>query len=159
VRNFKVLLTSSRSWHDLKRIESTIVEIHHRVRASDDWLKKFNGFELMHGDCPTGGDRPAGGIAKAMGWLVNPEPADWDHCAPNCPRPVGHRRVKRINDILHPGLLEDYCPKAGSRRNKKMVAQGHDLCIACFLGFSYGTTNCVKYAEQAGIKVVRYLDN
>lgn len=156
MRNFKILLTSSRHWTDIKRISSTFEEIEYRVVNSNAWLTDFNGLELMHGDCPSGGDRPAGKIATDMGWKVKPIPADWDHCGPMCPKPIGHRKVKKLNDIDHPGLLEDFCPKAGPRRNKLMVSYGHDLCIACFLSVSFGTTNCVKFAEQAGIRVVKY---
>jgi hypothetical protein len=59
--------------------------------------------------------------------------------------------------VAHPGLLDDYCPTAGPRRNARMVikAPRPEWMIA----FpepgqpNYGTRNCIRLAEQAGISV------
>lgn len=43
---------------------------------------------------------------------------------------------------------------AGHIRNQQMVDFGADICLAFPLGKSPGTRNCMKLAEQAGIRVV-----
>lgn len=149
---FKVLFTGSRNWFDKLIIFTAFKEIHDKVHASE----AYEHVELIHGNCPRGGDFLANECGHDLGWKVTPLSADWDHCAISCPKPVGHRRVKKVNDIDHPGLLEDYCPNAGPRRNLEMVEKKPHLCIACVYGVSYGTSNCIKLAERAGIKVTRY---
>lgn len=121
---------------------------------------------IRHGACPgeKSADQTASDWIKDCGeWLgvsEDPMPADWDHCAPNCPTDPGHRRRKKPGDIAHPGLLPDYCPAAGPRRNAAMTAKQPrpDYMIA----FpepgqpNYGTSNCTRLAEKAGITVHRF---
>ncbi|WP_328336796.1 hypothetical protein [Streptomyces violaceus] len=118
---------------------------------------------VRHGACP--GERSADQAASdwindlgaRYGLTDDPMPADWDHCAPDCPTDAGHRRRKRPGDVAHPGLLPDYCPTAGPRRNAGMVAKLPRP--AWMLAFpepgqpNYGTRNCIRLAEQAGIRV------
>ncbi|BET51830.1 hypothetical protein RGQ21_68120 [Kitasatospora aureofaciens] len=111
-------------------------------------------FRVRHGGCPTGADWWASVWCDLNGdWDVHeiPHVADWDHCGADCP--PGHRKPKAPGDIVHPGLLDDYCPKAGPRRNAEMAALGADLCLAFPLGKSYGTWNCVNECKKAGIPV------
>ncbi len=114
---------------------------------------------VRHGACPgdTSADHAVTDWVKACGeWCgvtEDPTAADWDHCAAGCPR--GHRRRKKPRDIHHPGLLPDYCPAAGPRRNAAMVAKmpRPDLCLAAPHGASPGTRGCMKLAAAAGIPV------
>jgi len=121
---------------------------------------------VRHGACPgeNSADQTASDWIRELGgrygMTEDPMPADWDHCAPNCPPDPGHRRRKKPGDVAHPGLLETYCPTAGPRRNAGMVAK---LPRADWmLAFpepgqpNYGTRNCIRLAEQAGIPVRRY---
>lgn len=114
---------------------------------------------VRHGACPG----PKSADQAVTEWMrqngewfgatEDPQPADWDHCAPDCPTTPGHRRTKRPGDIHHPGLLPDYCPGAGPRRNAGAVALGADLCLAAPHGASYGTRGCMRLARAAGIPV------
>jgi hypothetical protein len=124
---------------------------------------------LRHGACPTGADlivhefceseaawfEPAGRVL-----VEDPWPADWDNCGLDCPR-IPHRVMKRPGDIHHPGLLGDYCPKAGPRRNQAMAeaVPRPDACLAFpHPQSSGGTASCRRAARRVGIPVdwVRY---
>jgi hypothetical protein len=118
---------------------------------------------IRHGACP--GDHSADQAASdwineiggRYGVTEDPMPADWDHCAPNCPTDPAHRRRKKPGDVAHPGLLPDYCPTAGPRRNAGMVAKAPRP--AWMVAFpepsqpSYGTRNCMRLAQAANIRV------
>ncbi|MFJ9633736.1 hypothetical protein ACIRU8_39190 [Streptomyces sp. NPDC101175] len=118
---------------------------------------------IRHGACPgeTSADQAASDwinqIGVRHGVTEDPMAADWDHCAPNCPTTSGHRRRKRPGDVAHPGLLETYCPTAGPRRNAAMVARLPRP--EWMLAFpepgqpNYGTRNCMRLAEAAGIPI------
>lgn len=116
---------------------------------------------VRHGACPgdTSIDQAVEEWVRACGtWLgvtTDPMPADWDHCTSNCPSTAGHRRRKPPGDTAHPGLLPDYCPSAGPRRNADMLTKQPpvELLIAAPHGKSYGTRGCMRLAEKAGIRV------
>lgn len=115
---------------------------------------------VRHGDCP--GKQSVDAVVAAwideygqlLGVTADPMPADWDNCAANC-RP-GHRRRKKPGDVAHPGLLDDYCPAAGPRRNAAMFTKPPrpELLIAAPHGRSVGTRGCMKLARAAGVRVV-----
>jgi hypothetical protein len=107
---------------------------------------------LVHGGCPDGFDAEADAWALSRGIQREPHPADWDSCAWDCP-PEPHRRLKRPGDTAHPGMLADYCPTAGPRRNALMVGLGAELVVAAPVGRSFGTRNCMRLAREAGIRV------
>lgn len=133
---------------------------------------------IRHGDCPSGPDAPGADqifheiCTTHRGWflrggrllLEDPMPADWDSCGPDCPADRRCRQEKHPEDIWHPGLLDDYCVKAGPRRNGEMamktaVAPGEKICLAFPHPRSLnGTANCARKAKSAGIYVewVRY---
>lgn len=150
---FTVVVTASRFWQDNAALSNLLVSIQDNLKES----KAHKDFRLIHGDCPRGGDRMAGRIAMVLGWEVIAVPAEWDHCGVMCPPPMGHRKIKRIDDVDHPGELPDYCPAAGPRRNQKMINMKPDLVVALFATHkrSLGTMNCVKLAEREGIRVIR----
>jgi hypothetical protein len=121
---------------------------------------------VRHGACtgPRSADQAASDWIRdcgaRLGVTEDPMPADWDHCAPGCPTAASHRRRKRPGDTAHPGLLADYCPDAGPRRNGLMVAKlPRPVWMVAFpspVGPSYGTRNCMRLAEAAGITVRRF---
>lgn len=115
---------------------------------------------VRHGDCrgnksvDQAVDEWITECGELLGVTADPMPADWDNCAATCP-PVPHRRQKCPGDVAHPGLLDDYCPGAGPRRNAGMLAKQErpQLLIAAPHGKSVGTRGCMKLAEKAGIEV------
>lgn len=116
---------------------------------------------IRHGACPgkRSADQAAADWIRDCGsWLGVTEDAmaaDWDHCTSTCRQ--GHRRMKKPGDIFHPGVCDDYCPDAGPRRNAEMVAkQPRADWMVAFPdpgGPSYGTRNCMRLAQLAGIDV------
>lgn len=149
-----VLLTGGRDLPNPEPVTAQLAEITINLAG--------HPFILRHGACP--GKRSADQIASdwikefgkpLYGVDEDPMPADWDHCDPGCP--PGHRRIKRPGDIFHPGLLPDYCPSAGPRRNAAMVAKlPRPAWVIAFpdpYGPSYGTRNCMRLAADAGITV------
>lgn len=99
----------------------------------DSILKQHpEGVAVIDGGCPTGADR----YARMWVWyragtgLVSNETynADWDL----------------------------YGKSAGPKRNQLMVDKGADVCVAFPLGISRGTRDCMKKAEEAGIKIINH---
>lgn len=90
-------------------------------------------FIVVHGDCRTGADRYAHLWAVAAAATCNvieePYPADWNG-------PLGKA--------------------AGPERNRQMVDDGADLCLAFLLPNSIGTRHTMRLAETAGIPVKRF---
>lgn len=140
--NARVIVTGSRDWVDPTSVERALFGL-----VELGWLT------VVHGACPTGADLFAARWAEEFSVCVEAEPwpADWDSCSWHCP--PGHRRLKRAGDVTHPGVLPDYCPSAGPRRNAAMVGAGADLCLAFPLGRSYGTRGCMRLAAAVGIEV------
>lgn len=139
----RVLVTGSRSLRDRRLVWSEL-----------DAVAAFyasRGMVLVHGDCPDGFDALADAWAVARGVEREPHAAVWDSCAWDCR--AGHRRWKRAGDTAHPGMLADYCPGAGPRRNGLMVRLGAEVCVAAPVGRSLGTRGCMRLARAAGIRV------
>lgn len=148
---YRLLITGSRDWADTELI---------RHQLTRTWLTVAGPFLVVHGACPTGADD------IASDWVANMQeaemgavaeeahPADWDHCTDTCPQ--GHRRRKRAGDSVHPGRLQTYCPSAGPRRNRELVACGADLALAFIKGGSRGASHTAALAEQAGIETRRF---
>lgn len=135
-----VLATGSRWWRDRELA----------FAAWDQAADRFGDFALRHGDCPTGFDVISQEWADRHGVATDPMPAAWDSCGWDCP-PTPHRRRKRADDVHHPGMLDDFCPHAGPRRNAAMVAKGAELVVAAPDALSHGTRNCMRLARQARI--------
>lgn len=55
---------------------------------------------------------------------------------------------------------DQYGKRAGFIRNKKMIDQGQDICLAFFKegAGNRGTTHCATEAEKAGIFVLRFTE-
>ncbi|WP_354643921.1 SLOG family protein [Kitasatospora camelliae] len=145
----RILVTGSRDWLDPRavwaQLDAAAAEFGH------------DGLVVSDGECPTGADAHSKAWALAhrhLGVVHDPHPADWDSCGWNCP-PRQHRRRKQPGDVHHPGMLEDYCPTAGPRRNARLVALRPRAvrCLAFPLGRSAGTRGCMALARAAGIPV------
>jgi len=146
-----VLVTGSRSWDAVELIHNTLLDTWHDARQ-DGWP----GIEVIEGQA-NGADSIAGNWARANqqhGVAHHPMPAQWEHCAADCP--PGHRK---------PAHDRTYCPTAGHRRNQQMVDQG-PLIVLAFIApctsarckkprphDSHGVAHCIKAARTAGIPV------
>jgi YspA, cpYpsA-related SLOG family len=124
----RILLTGSRTWTDPMRIWAAL-DIQVRSAAN-----RGENLTLVHGACPRGADHIADDWAEeraATGWPIHVErhPADWNSYAGK---------------------------SAGHRRNAEMVNLGADLCLAFVRDNSPGTTGCIRLAEGAGIRVLRF---
>lgn len=134
----RLLVTGSRHWVDHEAIRVALADA--REQLGDDTI-------LIHGDA-RGADRIAAHIWHCE-WMLAAEdyPADWTGpCAPTCPSQ--HRKWNSRN--------QNYCPRAGHRRNAEMVELGADLCLAFILDRSAGATQCARLATDAGIEVRRF---
>lgn len=82
---------------------------------------------LIHGDC-RGADRMGAEIGKAMGWHIDPYPADWDR----------------------------YGTAAGPIRNRQMLREGRPDLVLAFhhdLTRSTGTADMVAISLKVGLEV------
>ncbi len=111
---------------------------------------------LVHGGCPTGADWIADKIWRSWQWEPEVVLADWDSCGSGCPQREHRKKRLAGDDKHHPGTLDTWCPGAGPRRNRLMIASGLDVLLAFPRedGKRSGTSNCMARAEQAGIRVV-----
>ena len=153
-----ILLAGSRDLTEPGIVPGTLYDI--RVNLLDGPII------VRHGACPGehSADQAASDWINTIGCRYDisedPMAADWDHCADDCPPGPGHRRRKKPGDVFHPGLLDDYCPGAGPRRNAGMVAKLPRP--EWMLAFpepgqsNYGTRNCARLAEAAGIPTRRW---
>lgn len=148
-----LLITASRIWVD------PIPVVYHLNLAWNTAVHDQGGkLYLMHGDCPTGGDR----IARVWCGLKLPNvhelrrPAAWTRHDSGCGRP---RRYGYC-----PGPQQTKCNNAGFRRNDDMIAEVRDnwapreplvRVLAFIRGNSRGATHCADQAEAAGLKVDR----
>jgi YspA, cpYpsA-related SLOG family len=122
----RILVTASRDWDDEDALREALYEAE-MVADLAPWP-----LVLIHGACPTGGDKQADDWVKTRTrpWLVEREPAQWNQ----------------------------YGRAAGPIRNVLMVSRGADMCLAFIKGESTGATGCASMAELALIptwKLVR----
>lgn len=159
---FVIVGTGSRDHTDLDLIGASLWETINSAPPTCSTIV------LRHGACPTGADSIIAQLCKRQAngerlfprqVIEDPMPARWDDCTSTCPR-VRHRKHKKPGDIHHPGLLNDYCPKAGPRRNAAMLLPGlvskppANLVLAFPLPGSWGTKSCMRLAKDAGIPVL-----
>lgn len=116
----RVLVTGDRRWTDWRVIRGALL-VEQGERSPDTMT-------LIHGDCPTGADRIANGLATDWRWNVERYPADW----------------------------YAFGRKAGPLRNTRMVERGAHVCLAFLTDQSRGTVDCADKAEAAGIEVKRF---
>lgn len=149
----RVLVTGSRDWRSYMTVASKIVEAMADITPIREGQYDYNDGDwvIVHGDCPTGADYFAEQFGRGSLYKTEPHPADWDNCVPTC-KP-GHRRKRWVKESQQ---WEEYCPSAGHRRNRVLVALGADICVAFIRNNSKGATHTADLAEKAGIPVRRY---
>jgi hypothetical protein len=125
----RIAVTCSRSWSAWSTLRTALEKVH----------AEHPDAVLVHGDAPRG-DRQAAGIWRHLGGEVEAWPAKWDEHGDDC-------KCLRSNPT---------CRFAGYRRNIAMVESGVDMVVAFIRDGSPGASHCAKYAEDAGIPVVRY---
>ena len=155
----RIIETGSRLWVDRQTLREALFAVAREAGGLHRVL-------LVHGDCPATDSKTPGADQLAAKWAADnhghgvrtePHPANWDSCTWSCPR--SHRIRKKPGDTVHPGLLDDYCPGAGPRRNAEMVNLGAFRLLAFPLPSSRGTWNAVGLARAAGIVVRQYAPN
>lgn len=136
----RILVTGSRNWADRQAFSEAL----HWATGGE-----VADVVIIHGanyDRPESLDLIAEQLATRLGIPTDPHPADWPTCAPDCnPK---HRKVNRRG--------QEYCPKAGHRRNAEMIATYPTGCLAFIRDNSPGATGCADLAEKAGIPVRRW---
>lgn len=140
----RLLVTGSRNWTDADAVMRALDEAVDVLWPNDD--PNRDPITLVHGDA-RGADRLAASIwASRWNMPTEAHPADWTGpCVATCPSQ--HRKWNSQN--------QNYCPRAGHRRNAEMVELGADLCMAFILDRSAGATQCARLAAKAGIQVRR----
>lgn len=170
VTPLRIGVTGSREFGGPALIAASLVAAHARARPHD-------GHILVHGQCdprhPDTGRMIPWATARRVSWEVQrrylgadwlavqaaldmhdrikweieSHPADWEApCRPWC-RP-GHRRRR--------GRGPEYCPAAGNYRNQVgIIDPGLDELLAFYKrgAANVGTSDCVRRAGRAGIKV------
>lgn len=128
----RVIVTGSRNWTGQWGINK-IYEVLDSVLNMADTMEQ--GFELIHGACPTGADE----IADS--WAHVSEIAD------------------KVMITTWPAAWGTYGKAAGPVRNEQMTTAGADLCVAFLRNNSAGTLDCIGKARRRGIwtVVVPYL--
>jgi hypothetical protein len=123
----RVIVTGSRNWTGQWGI-NRIYEVLDAILNMADTLGQ--GFELIHGACPTGADE----IANS-----------WAH-------------VSEISEMVmlttYPAEWDLYGRSAGPVRNEQMMAAGGDLCVAFLRNNSSGTLDAIGKARRRGIWTV-----
>jgi hypothetical protein len=121
----RVIVTGSRTWTGQWGID----KIFQVLDATLELGRQMNqGFELIHGACPTGADEIANewGFANSEEIMLTTWPAEWDL----------------------------YGKAAGPVRNEQMMAAGGDLCVAFLRNNSSGTLDAIGKARRRGIWTV-----
>lgn len=113
----RILVTASRNWDNPQQIRDMLNYVRGDLKI----------IIVVHGHCPTGGDRMADEIGIEYGWIVERHPANW----------------------------AKYGKRAGFIRNSDMVKSGADVCLAFIKNNSKGATMCADLAERAGIPTFR----
>lgn len=150
VDQYRIGVTGSRNWKTYGVIEYAL-----RWTANDALQRGLQPM-LAVGDCPTGADWIAKRTWESWKWVPEVFKADWDNCVlGSCPK-AEHRFKKKPEDKHHPGLLDTYCPKAGPRRNVRLVSSGLHVMLAFPMDgpMRSGTWHCVNVARGAGVPVV-----
>lgn len=123
----RVIVTGSRSWSGQWGINK-IYEVLDSVLNMADTMEQ--GFELIHGACPTGADE----IANS--WAQVSEVAD------------------KVMITTWPASWDLYGKAAGPVRNEQMTTAGADLCVAFLRNNSSDTLDCIGKARRRGIWTV-----
>lgn len=115
----RLLVTGSREWRNFATIRFALDAI---------LFEAGHPPVLVHG-AASGVDVVAAGYWGALGYPVEPHPADWKR--------FGRKR-------------------AGIIRNAQMVQAGADQCLAFIRNYSHGATHCSQLAIKSGIPTIIY---
>jgi hypothetical protein len=102
---------------------------------------------LIHGD-ERRGDRKLAELWESWGLPVDPHPAHWGMCGPDCPEDRSCRQRSQDG-------TREWCVKAGHRRNAEMVALRPRYGLALIRDKSPGASGCARLMKDAGIEVDR----
>ena len=106
-----VLACGSRDWTACGVVEATISALHFQRGIA----------RLVHGAC-RGADRMAGEVAKQLGIVVQPYPAEWRDASGRLDRSAGPRRNRQMFVEGKPNLVIAFHDQlAGSRGTRDMV--------------------------------------
>jgi hypothetical protein len=143
-REYRILITGSRHFGNLALLTFELAFAIGESGAHRDEIV------VVHGGAQ-GADMMAASLADHYGCRTEEHRADWEApCRPSCQR--GHRRKRRDGST--------FCPAAGNYRNQEMVDAGAAVVLAFFQhgAANTGTSDCVRRAEAAGIRVKRFSD-
>lgn len=140
-----ITVSGSRDWEFHELVER---ELRNQLTYA---LTKGKSLAIKVGDCPTGVDLFVKEWAEKQPLVVSFRifRAEWDFCTAECAH-LDHRVTKRPGDIHHPGLLDDYCPWAGPRRNRQLVPSDYGLIFN--RNNSRGAANTKKLLKATGVK-------
>lgn len=135
----RVLVTGSRDWSDRRMVFARLDALYGEASGRGE-----QEFVVVHGACPTGADQHAHLWVLVM--VDRPDavpcvveeahPAQWRVHTSSCPR-------------SHQG--NSVCKAAGFRRNRVMVEEGADWCLAFIKDHSNGASHTLDIAERAHI--------
>jgi YspA, cpYpsA-related SLOG family len=108
---FRLLVTGSRSWHDITVIERALAVILDRHP---------DGVLLVHGACPRGADAiAAASAARTPGYRIEAHPADWRRYG----RAAGYRRNAEMVALGADGYAAFICGRSpGSTSAVRLAA-------------------------------------
>lgn len=126
---YRLLVTGSRAWRDIRLIRSVLAGV----------LREHPGAVLVSGHCERGADAIAENCWAAL-----------------CGFETVDEAVEAGRIELYPADWERHGKRAGPLRNSAMVATAPDECVAFIGDASPGATHCSAAAEAAGIPVRRW---
>ena len=129
----RVLVTGSRDWRDVERLEKVLNKIHERVNGR---------MVVVHGKCPSGADALADEWALTHGVGREHYPADWKTYG----KAAGFRRNKQMV-LTHPDMCVAFIGICKDDKCKRLEIHG-----------SHGATDCAKKARQYQIRCWVYKD-
>lgn len=124
MNTFRILFTGSRTWDREDVIYGAL-----DILAGAAFKSGYDRVVVVHGACPEGGD------AIADGWAIE------------------RGRQGPVRAERWPANWKHFGKKAGFMRDKAMVDEGADVCLAAIRDESRGATMTAELAERAGITV------
>lgn len=128
MKPYRVLVTGSRSWEDVRTLRSALNDVLAQLASP------ATPVTVVHGDCPQGADR------QASVWVRDTQ--------------RGPRFA--VTEEKHPANWALNGKRAGFIRNQLMVNLGADLVLAFIRDNSRGASHTAALAEAAGIPVRRW---
>jgi hypothetical protein len=127
MKEFRILITGSRTWRDFLRIRLALGDVLSEINDPNVIIT------IVHGACPSGAD------FLASEWV----------------KLIRHDYRYTIMEERHRADWKRYRKSAGYIRNAKMVSLGADIVLAFIHNESKGASHTARTAEKAGL-TVRY---